>query len=725
MNVKNRIGMKMKIGTIAVSEKAERLVIANSIGNSENRLVVQGPKNLTAERHIQPSTKEFIMKTKCFLSLAFFAVVLTFFACSGGGGSDDPVATPSSNSGPSLCAGEAYDPDLFRCDAGELIGKCAGQDYYPAYQQCNNGVVENKNGSSYSSSSDGNDIDTPSSNSGPSLCAGEVYDTDIFRCEAGELIGKCAGQDYYPAYQQCNNGVVEDKNMSSSSSFTQSLSSVSSSSNKTCAKNSLGLGYNVLNSGYPNAKEVGSYPILDQNKMCQDDIIEFVPSSLQDFSQGTGNSIRDFYQNMNFDLKLSASIDIAIFFSASLDASFSVNSSTSASQNYFYSQLRSYRYMQDDRIKSGEVSVQNISKYLSSTFIFDLQTKSAAQILDLYGTHVFIQYYKGGSLQSNYVYMGTTFTSSNEMAAAVKGSLSKFNASISGGLGTAESITELEQHMSFNYKACGGNALEVSGINQLGNAYNPWVSSIQSNPELCGIKDFSNSFISIWDLVNAVEGQSAKALALYNEFAKRAEERGIYISSVSPIPCTSADNSSTHYCSKGFLKGYDFVTYDMETYRTVVIGTQTWLTENLKTGGKTVYDNDYAAISIYGVLNEDIPKLASICPSGWHVPSPEEWNDLISFVESDSKCTGCAGVKLKARSGWNNNGNGTDDYGFAALPAGCANCGVNYYEDRGISGYWWGRNSAGAGSCVKMSSDRDNIVSCGTIAGFSVRCIKN
>jgi len=57
MNVKNEIEMKIENGKIAVSEKAERLVIANSIGNSENRLVVQGPKNLTAERQIQPSTR--------------------------------------------------------------------------------------------------------------------------------------------------------------------------------------------------------------------------------------------------------------------------------------------------------------------------------------------------------------------------------------------------------------------------------------------------------------------------------------------------------------------------------------------------------------------------------------------------------------------------------------------------------------------------------------------
>jgi len=434
---------------------------------------------------------------------------------------------------------------------------------------------------------------------------------------------------------------------------------------RVCQPHSLGLGYNVLNSGYPNGKEVISYPILDQDRMCQNDIVEFVSASLQDFSQGTGNSIREFYQNMNFDLKLGASIDIAIFFSASLDVAFSVNSSTTASQSYFYSQLRSYRYMQDDRIKSGEISAQNLSKYISPVLLSDLQTKTAAQILDLYGTHVFVQYYKGGSLQANYVYTGTSFTSSTEMSAAVKGSISKFDASISVGVGSAESISELEQHMSFNYKSCGGNALEVSGINQLDGAYNPWVSSIQSNPELCGIKDFSNSFISIWDLVNAAGSEySSKATALYNEFARRAEERGIYISSVSPTPCTPADNSETHYCSNGFLREYGRVTHEGTTYKTVVIGKQTWMAENL---------NYFFLSGSFDSMGPFYPvRHVDNCPAGWHVPTADEWNVLTDFVETDSKCGfNCAGKKLKARSGWNNNGDGTDDYGFSALASGC------------------------------------------------------
>jgi len=50
-----------------------------------------------------------------------------------------------------------------------------------------------------------------SDNDEPALCAGEKYDSGIYHCEGGELVGKCRGNDYYPAYEICNNGVIEDK----------------------------------------------------------------------------------------------------------------------------------------------------------------------------------------------------------------------------------------------------------------------------------------------------------------------------------------------------------------------------------------------------------------------------------------------------------------------------------------------------------------------------------
>jgi hypothetical protein len=79
---------------------------------------------------------------------------------------------------------------------------------------------------------------TVDDNGGEQKCGNVVYDSDTYRCEAGELIGKCKGVDYYPAYQQCVGGVVVDggsssPSVSSSSSVTSGGSSSSSGSNVT------------------------------------------------------------------------------------------------------------------------------------------------------------------------------------------------------------------------------------------------------------------------------------------------------------------------------------------------------------------------------------------------------------------------------------------------------------------------------------------------------------
>lgn len=59
-------------------------------------------------------------------------------------------------------------------------------------------------------------------------------------------------------------------------------------------------------------------------------------------------------------------------------------------------------------------------------------------------------------------------------------------------------------------------------------------------------------------------------------------------------------------------------------------------------------------------------KTRGVCPEGWHIPSKDEWNTLFSAV--GGRFT--AAPKLKATDGWAENGNGTDDYGFSAVPTG-------------------------------------------------------
>jgi len=122
---------------------------------------------------------------------------------------------------------------------------------------------------------------------------------------------------------------------------------------------------------------------------------------------------------------------------------------------------------------------------------------------------------------------------------------------------------------------------------------------------------------------------------------------------------------------------------DGKKYRTVKIGDQVWMAENLNydARGSKWYNNDPANAKKYGRFY-DWETAIKACPKGWHLPSDDEWETLINFVGGSST----AGKYLKAKSGWDNNDNGTDTYGFAALPGGFARDLIYFV---GEAGYWW------------------------------------
>lgn len=117
-------------------------------------------------------------------------------------------------------------------------------------------------------------------------------------------------------------------------------------------------------------------------------------------------------------------------------------------------------------------------------------------------------------------------------------------------------------------------------------------------------------------------------------------------------------------------------TRDGETYKTVCIGGQLWMAENLRYNGAGVcFDNDPAnckkegrLYSIFEVLDrkvsDDSNTVQGICPEGWHVPSEKEYNDLISL------CGGAQAAVRKLRSlDWPAPPTPTDEFGFNLVPA--------------------------------------------------------
>jgi uncharacterized protein (TIGR02145 family) len=201
----------------------------------------------------------------------------------------------------------------------------------------------------------------------------------------------------------------------------------------------------------------------------------------------------------------------------------------------------------------------------------------------------------------------------------------------------------------------------------------------------------------------------------------------------------------------GYSGSYGSVIYEDQTYRTVVIGTQTWMAENLNynpgTDNSACYSNQVSNCDKYGRLydwatamslpptcnyfycsSQIQPKHRGICPSGWHIPSDDDWKVLLDYVGG----SGTAGRYLKATSGWYNcgpSGSGSsylceDMYGFSALPGG-----YRFSDGRfrhvGDGGDWWSASEDYSGLTMYYYDENVGWLDDGKSPMLSVRCLQD
>jgi len=125
---------------------------------------------------------------------------------------------------------------------------------------------------------------------------------------------------------------------------------------------------------------------------------------------------------------------------------------------------------------------------------------------------------------------------------------------------------------------------------------------------------------------------------------------------------------------------------DNKTYKILKLNNQTWMAENLnyEADGSKCYNNEPKNCQKYGRLYNWKTAMKS-CPSGWHLPSVEEWEVLWVAVGEEETI----GSKiLKATSGWESNGNGVDAVGFAALPGGYGDSNGKFHKVGYIGNLW-------------------------------------
>ena len=164
---------------------------------------------------------------------------------------------------------------------------------------------------------------------------------------------------------------------------------------------------------------------------------------------------------------------------------------------------------------------------------------------------------------------------------------------------------------------------------------------------------------------------------------------------------------------------------DGKKYNAINIGAQTWMSENLNYAveGSKCYDNNAGNCAKYGRLY-DWNTAKDACPAGWSLPIVGDWTGLENSVGGEST----AGTKLKSTNGWKDNGNGTDDYGWSALPGGRGNS-DGLFINAGNNGYWWSATEENAnrawgrymgygyGDVYRDYYPKSNL--------FSVRCVQD
>ena len=187
-------------------------------------------------------------------------------------------------------------------------------------------------------------------------------------------------------------------------------------------------------------------------------------------------------------------------------------------------------------------------------------------------------------------------------------------------------------------------------------------------------------------------------------------------------------------------------------YKTAKIGNQEWMAENLNTslyrngdkipeaktaeewvaygaqgtGAWCYYDNDPAKGEEYGKLYNwyAVNDPRGLAPQGWHIPTNAEWVTLTATLGGKA----VAGSKMKSMSGWENDGNGTNESGFSALPGGYRNL-DGYFYDLGNFAYFWSSTEYDYNRAWyrSLNYDYSTVYRDGSFKdyGFSVRCARD
>jgi uncharacterized protein (TIGR02145 family) len=299
---------------------------------------------------------------------------------------------------------------------------------------------------------------------------------------------------------------------------------------------------------------------------------------------------------------------------------------------------------------------------------------------------------------------------------------------------TSSSITSTTASSGGNITNDGGGAVTARGV-VWSTSQNPTVALITKTTDGTGTGSFTSS----------ITGLSPGTLYYVRAYATNSA--GTAYGTQQTLTTTTANSIFNPNLTYGTMSDNDG-----NTYKTIIIGTQTWMAENLKTtkyrngdpiptnlsnpawknttiGAFAIYNNDTANNVTYGKLYnwKAVVDSRNLCPTGWHVPTDAEWSTLENYLGGSS----VAGGKLKSTSSlWTSpNIGATNESGFSGLPGGYRYNENGFYLSIGDNMAWWSSTLAytqnsyirdlnyDAGNSVRTENEIRN--------GLSVRCLKD
>ncbi|MCQ2061095.1 MAG: fibrobacter succinogenes major paralogous domain-containing protein [Fibrobacter sp.] len=325
--------------------------------------------------------------------------------------------------------------------------------------------------------------------------------------------------------------------------------------------------------------------------------------------------------------------------------------------------------------------------------------------------------------------------------------------SSSGPEEESSSSVELEDESSSSEESAESSSNENSGEDKSSSSY-----SGEDTPES---SEESGDAESSSSEAKKDDSSSSEAVSSSSEVSSSSIQR------ISLYDCGTYDCVSTEYLNQDILdtNGYGELldTRNNKVYRTIVIGNQTWMAQNLNyvtqysfadnEVSSWCYGNDSENCSKYGRMynwNAVVGKtddecgyrqvcdvgegVQGVCPDGWHVPSSTEWQNLFDAVGGMEN----AGTALKSKKGWappmvGLDGNGEDDFGFAVLPGGDYN--ISQFYGEGTYTQFWSSSEVGSEYVFGPDyaynylfySTHSNVVvdNYDKFFAFYIRCVKN